>query len=188
MVTGRNIWYAVWTNADVTAPRKYFRGAVCINRSGGRRAHTITKYAKQKRGAIGRRARRSPLFCVKREVMKILKYPYGKGRSRTRPTSCCILPLGRVIGPDIPRVESEPQCESCRLARHCALPGFVDSKNEEKTERNAGYLVVSHSGGGMLRQGTRKGIRRTPANRGMRAHWVVKGLDISEDVCHGMCP
>ena len=70
----------------------------------------------------------------------------------------------------------------------CALPGFVDSKNEEKTERNAGYLVVSHSGGGMLRQGTRKDIRRTPANRGMRAHWVVKGLDISEDVCHGMCP
>ena len=70
----------------------------------------------------------------------------------------------------------------------CALPGFVDSKNEEKTERNAGYLVVSQSGGGMLRQGTRKGIRRTPANRGMRAHWVVKGLDISEDVCHGMCP
>ena len=73
-------------------------------------------------------------------------------------------------------------------AAQCALPGFVDSKNEEKTERNAGYLVVSHSGGGMLRQGTRKGIRRTPANRGMRAHWVVKGLDISEDVCHGMCP
>ena len=72
--------------------------------------------------------------------------------------------------------------------KYCALPGFVDSKNEEKTERNAGYLVVSHSGGGMLRQGTRKGIRRTPANRGMRAHWVVKGLDISEDVCHGMCP
>ena len=71
---------------------------------------------------------------------------------------------------------------------NCALPGFVDSKNEEKTERNAGYLVVSHSGGGMLRQGTRKGIRRTPANRGMRAHRVVKGLDISEDVCHGMCP
>lgn len=74
------------------------------------------------------------------------------------------------------------------LILYCALPGFVDSKNEEKTERNAGYLVVSHSGGGMLRQGTRKGIRRTPANRGMRAHWVVKGLDISEDVCHGMCP
>lgn len=74
------------------------------------------------------------------------------------------------------------------FAMYCALPGFVDSKNEEKTERNAGYLVVSHSGGGMLRQGTRKGIRRTPANRGMRAHWVVKGLDISEDVCHGMCP
>ena len=23
----------------------------------------------------------------------------------------------------------------------CALPGFVDSKNEEKTERNAGYLL-----------------------------------------------
>lgn len=75
-----------------------------------------------------------------------------------------------------------------RSFHSCALPGFVDSKNEEKTERNAGYLVVSHSGGGMLRQGTRKGIRRTPANRGMRAHWVVKGLDISEDVCHGMCP
>lgn len=73
-------------------------------------------------------------------------------------------------------------------AIECALPGFVDSKNEEKTERNAGYLVVSHSGGGMLRQGTREGIRRTPANRGMRAHRIVKGLDISEDVCHGMCP
>ena len=73
--------------------------------------------------------------------------------------------------------------------RHfCALPGFVDSKNEEKTERNAGYLVVSQSGGGMLRQGTRKGIRRTPANRGMRAHRIVKSLDISEDVCHGLCP
>ena len=74
------------------------------------------------------------------------------------------------------------------LNRCCALPGFVDSKNEEKTERNAGYLVVSQSGGGMLRQGTREGIRRTPANRGMRAHRIVKGLDISEDVCHGMCP
>ena len=74
------------------------------------------------------------------------------------------------------------------LQNHCALPGFVDSKNEEKTERNAGYLVVSHSGGGMLRQGTRKGIRRTPANRGMRAHRIVKSLDISEDVCHGLCP
>lgn len=73
-------------------------------------------------------------------------------------------------------------------ASFCALPGFVDSKNEEKTERNAGYLVVSHSGGGMLRQGTRKGIRRTPANRGMRAHRIVKSLDISEDVCHGLCP
>lgn len=72
--------------------------------------------------------------------------------------------------------------------QECALPGFVDSKNEEKTERNAGYLVVSQSGGGMLRQGTRKGIRRTPANRGMRAHRIVKSLDISEDVCHGMCP
>lgn len=74
------------------------------------------------------------------------------------------------------------------FAEDCALPGFVDSKNEEKTERNAGYLVVSHSGGGMLRQGTRKGIRRTPANRGMRAHRIVKSLDISEDVCHGLCP
>ena len=75
-----------------------------------------------------------------------------------------------------------------KLDRNCALPGFVDSKNEEKTERNAGYLVVSQSGGGMLRQGTRKGIRRTPANRGMRAHRIVKSLDISEDVCHGLCP
>ena len=80
------------------------------------------------------------------------------------------------------------QIDNDTFCRKCALPGFVDSKNEEKTERNAGYLVVSHSGGGMLRQGTRKGIRRTPANRGMRAHWVVKGLDISEDVCHGLCP
>jgi len=87
-----------------------------------------------------------------------------------------------------------PQCclwtgsERYGFRCRCALPGFVDSKNEEKTERNAGYLVVSQSGGGMVRQGTRKGIRRTPANRGMRAHRVVKGLDISEDVCHGMCP
>lgn len=78
--------------------------------------------------------------------------------------------------------------EGGRTILLCALPGFVDSKNEEKTERNAGYLVVSHSGGGMLRQGTRKGIRRTPANRGMRAHRIVKSLDISEDVCHGLCP
>ena len=77
---------------------------------------------------------------------------------------------------------------NCKYHIVCALPGFVDSKNEEKTERNAGYLVVSHSGGGMLRQGTRKGIRRTPANRGMRAHRIVKSLDISEDVCHGLCP
>ena len=75
-----------------------------------------------------------------------------------------------------------------KVGNVCALPGFVDSKNEEKTERNAGYLVVSQSGGGMLRQGTRKGIRRTPANRGMRAHRIVKSLDISEDVCHGLCP
>ena len=84
---------------------------------------------------------------------------------------------------------SQPESDSMPVESDgCALPGFVDSKNEEKTERNAGYLVVSHSGGGMLRQGTRKGIRRTPANRGMRAHRIVKGLDISEDVCHGMCP
>ena len=81
------------------------------------------------------------------------------------------------------------QCQrEAEEQRKCALPGFVDSKNEEKTERNAGYLVVSQSGGGMLRQDTREGIRRTPANRGMRAHRIVKGLDISEDVCHGMCP
>ena len=86
-------------------------------------------------------------------------------------------------------VQNEPEVVFLALyLNDCALPGFVDSKNEEKTERNAGYLVVSQSGGGMLRQGTREGIRRTPANRGMRAHWVVKGLDISEDVCHGMCP
>ena len=81
-----------------------------------------------------------------------------------------------------------PMSSMQQLSNDCALPGFVDSKNEEKTERNAGYLVVSHSGGGMLRQGTRKGIRRTPANRGMRAHRIVKSLDISEDVCHGLCP
>lgn len=81
-----------------------------------------------------------------------------------------------------------PDMENVIKISNCALPGFVDSKNEEKTERNAGHLVVSHSGGGMLRQGTRKGIRRTPANRGMRAHRIVKGLDISEDVCHGLCP
>ena len=86
------------------------------------------------------------------------------------------------------RIRRKYKCYMNCMVQNCALPGFVDSKNEEKTERNAGYLVVSHSGGGMLRQGTRKGIRRTPANRGMRAHWVVKGLDISEDVCHGMCP
>ena len=85
----------------------------------------------------------------------------------------------------MPKLTATPEMKQAAI---CALPGFVDSKNEEKTERNAGYLVVSHSGGGMLRQGTRKGIRRTPANRGMRAHRIVKGLDISEDVCHGMCP
>lgn len=89
---------------------------------------------------------------------------------------------------DWKKAEAEVSRLQARIAKACALPGFVDSKNEEKTERNAGYLVVSQSGGGMLRQGTRKGIRRTPANRGMRAHWVVKGLDISEDVCHGLCP
>ena len=89
---------------------------------------------------------------------------------------------------EVKRVIEEKSEEKRAETVMCALPGFVDSKNEEKTERNAGYLVVSQSGGGMLRQGTRKGIRRTPANRGMRAHWVVKGLDISEDVCHGMCP
>ena len=84
--------------------------------------------------------------------------------------------------------ETKPKADLTGKLDRCALPGFVDSKNEEKTERNAGYLVVSQSGGGMLRQGTREGIRRTPANRGMRAHRIVKGLDISEDVCHGMCP
>lgn len=86
------------------------------------------------------------------------------------------------------RKTAEFVCKYFGKGSLCALPGFVDSKNEEKTERNAGYLVVSHSGGGMLRQGTRKGIRRTPANRGMRAHRIVKSLDISEDVCHGLCP
>lgn len=101
--------------------------------------------------------------------------------------------INRRIGSTIYRVRvygSETATETMedKILRLCALPGFVDSKNEEKTERNAGYLVVSHSGGGMLRQGTRKGIRRTPANRGMRAHRIVKSLDISEDVCHGLCP
>ncbi len=95
--------------------------------------------------------------------------------------------LEQTIGRPITRLKAPLTAEQY-FYEYCALPGFVDSKNEEKTERNAGYLVVSHSGGGMLRQGTRKGIRRTPANRGMRTHWVVKGLDISEDVCHGMCP
>lgn len=99
--------------------------------------------------------------------------------------SQCSLPQMRTTLPPTP---TQQDWRELLIAMDCALPGFVDSKNEEKTERNAGYLVVSHSGGGMLRQGTRKGIRRTPANRGMRAHWVVKGLDISEDVCHGMCP
>ena len=89
---------------------------------------------------------------------------------------------------DLQEEFDEHDSEIETVARECALPGFVDSKNEEKTERNAGYLVVSQSGGGMLRQGTRKGIRRTPANRGMRAHRIVKSLDISEDVCHGLCP
>lgn len=91
---------------------------------------------------------------------------------------------------DVGDIENAPAVDAAPVVhgRWCALPGFVDSKNEEKTERNAGYLVVSHSGGGMLRQGTRKGIRRTPANRGMRAHRIVKSLDISEDVCHGLCP
>ena len=31
------------------------------------------------------------------------------------------------------------KCETA--AKECALPGFVDSKNEEKTERNAGYQM-----------------------------------------------
>ena len=89
---------------------------------------------------------------------------------------------------DLKTIRAAYPDEKAQKVEECALPGFVDSKNEEKTERNAGYLVVSHSGGGMLRQGTRKGIRRTPANRGMRAHRIVKSLDISEDVCHGLCP
>ena len=102
--------------------------------------------------------------------------PEPKTEIRAKKTGTEIQPAGKRTG-----------CKAA-CAKDCALPGFVDSKNEEKTERNAGYLVVSQSGGGMLRQGTRKGIRRTPANRGMRAHRIVKGLDISEDVCHGMCP
>ena len=92
------------------------------------------------------------------------------------------------ISPELKKLIEKYRCVKDTEGMSCALPGFVDSKNEEKTERNAGYLVVSHSGGGMLRQGTRKGIRRTPANRGMRAHRIVKSLDISEDVCHGLCP
>lgn len=109
------------------------------------------------------------MVCRKLDAPNAVKYFKSMKAATTRLHSRCVI-------------------ESSRKSLICALPGFVDSKNEEKTERNAGYLVVSHSGGGMLRQGTRKGIRRTPANRGMRAHWVVKGLDISEDVCHGMCP
>ena len=97
-------------------------------------------------------------------------------------------PYNEVIASGIMEKPGIPHVEYMLQIRDCALPGFVDSKNEEKTERNAGYLVVSQSGGGMLRQGTRKGIRRTPANRGMRAHRIVKSLDISEDVCHGLCP
>lgn len=114
---------------------------------------------------------------------------------------CPKLSLPQYLSADVPEEQramsqiSQQLLRRCRMLvvcgneiSTCALPGFVDSKNEEKTERNAGYLVVSHSGGGMLRQGTRKGIRRTPANRGMRAHRIVKSLDISEDVCHGLCP
>ena len=104
-----------------------------------------------------------------------------------RTDACPTQPQIEALSQDVARIRTLLQQDGRKNAR-CALPGFVDSKNEEKTERNAGYLVVSHSGGGMLRQGTRKGIRRTPANRGMRAHRIVKSLDISEDVCHGMCP
>ena len=68
MVTGRIIRYAVWTNADVTAPRKYFRGAVCINRSGGRRAHTITKYTK-KSGGQSAAEPDTPRFFFVRQVI-----------------------------------------------------------------------------------------------------------------------
>ena len=106
----------------------------------------------------------------------------------TKGITCKIpLDLHNRVSEDIRQSEST-MSKSCARFLYCALPGSVDSKNEEKTERNAGHLVVSHSGGGMLRQGTRKGIRRTPANRGMRAHRIVKSLDISEDVCHGLCP
>ena len=49
------------------------------------------------------------------------------------------------------RMSNKRRLEWSFFLNDCALPGFVDSKNEEKTERNAGYLVVSHSGGGMLR-------------------------------------
>ena len=53
-------------NADVTAPRKYFRGAVCINRPGGKEGTHNYKIHKEKRGAIGGRARYSPLFSLGR--------------------------------------------------------------------------------------------------------------------------
>lgn len=108
-----------------------------------------------------------------------------RGKNRSRSTISQLPPEVRDVVDEMVKATN-----TCTLSdiQKCALPGFVDSKNEEKTERNAGYLVVSHSGGGMLRQGTRKGIRRTPANRGMRAHRIVKSLDISEDVCHGLCP
>ena len=122
-------------------------------------------------------------FEVVMKNYKELELPHFESVRRTRAK----------IQSEHPELACSPECRKARkrmqhLYSNCALPGFVDSKNEEKTERNAGYLVVSQSGGGMLRQGTREGIRRTPANRGMRAHRIVKGLDISEDVCHGMCP
>ena len=106
----------------------------------------------------------------------------------TKTRVCCLYRVSTKGQVDKAENDIPMQKKACHEFAECALPGFVDSKNEEKTERNAGYLVVSQSGGGMLRQGTREGIRRTPANRGMRAHRIVKGLDISEDVCHGMCP
>lgn len=123
-----------------------------------------------------------PLPCAAREAFRCR--PDALRDDEKTILSAMVLQKGEAEAAEIFRESPE----HLRDYTICALPGFVDSKNEEKTERNAGYLVVSHSGGGMLRQGTRKGIRRTPANRGMRAHWVVKGLDISEDVCHGMCP
>ena len=140
-------------------------------------------------GSYGGAAGSKEGILIDREYW-LVKYPKSTRSMRGTLLSYTTSALSEYIGSHIYSILGYSVHETKLGIRNgkCALPGFVDSKNEEKTERNAGYLVVSHSGGGMLRQGTRKGIRRTPANRGMRAHRIVKSLDISEDVCHGLCP